>query len=193
MTLSAFRATTQQGLARTNQFYVAMNLPTLLLGQVTRDGSGLPANSREILSVQVESVTIPSFEIGEIPVQFGGERVVFAGDRVYNDLVMNFRVDVNYRAYEALMAWQDMMVSLSSGCRITDNDNISSDIVVNAVYRKGCPRQVGFTWKFNDCKLKSIGEINLDHKSENEYVVVQATFNVLNYDYASSDALVPIL
>ena len=188
-TLNVFKSTTTKGLARTNQFFVALDMPALLLRQVTRDGSALPLNIREICSVQAESVTIPAMEVGEIPVLFSGQRVVFSGDRVYNDLVISFRSDTYYRAYEALMAWQDLMVSLDTGCRITDNDQISSDIVVTATYREGCPRQNGFQWKFNNCKLKQIGEINFDHKSENEYVTVQATFNVESYSYASNDGL----
>lgn len=192
-TLSALRNSMQKGPARSNQFIVAVDLPRILLGQVGRDGTVLPSNVREVLSIQAEVAQIPAMEIGEILVPYAGQRIPFAGDRVYNDLVMTFRVDTQYRSYEALLAWQDMLVSLDTGCRILDNDDTSSDITVSAIYHNGCPTERPFTWKFNGCKPKSIGGLTFDHKSENEIVTCEVTFSVLNYDYSGFDAQIPLL
>lgn len=156
-TIDTFRQKLLRGGHRTNRFKATVTFPQRTLS----DNASTAQNSFEFLAF---ATTVPTQDLGDIPVKFRGRTVYFAGDpaepeewtcSVYNTLSFDVR--------NACINWRNNYIAPDS---VTGEDLIDTSTVVIELLDKADEPVQKIT--LNNAWVKSIGQIQTSWETENQ-------------------------
>jgi hypothetical protein len=163
-----------------NQFRVIINPPAIL-------GISLPEVDR--VSILAKSVTTPESTIGTITVNQNGKPLQLSGDRTFDDISVDFRLDANMRAYDFLNTWSDFIVGQANyNAARSHSDYVGSMIIEKLrLFDNRTPDAEPEVTKrcfVNEVFIKTLSGLPLDQDSMNEGIVVSASFAYTNYSWS---------
>lgn len=160
-----------------NQHRIIINPPSIL---------GISLSEVDRVSILAKSVTTPESNIGTITVYAAGKPLQLAGDRSYDDISVDFRLDINMKAYEFLNSWADFIVGQSDFNASRSHVDYTGSMIIEKLrlYDNRSPNQepeVTSRCFVNEVFIKTLSGLNLDQDSQNEGIVSTATFAYTNY------------
>lgn len=155
--ISQFLANMSGGGARPNQFRVELNFPAVL-GTIAR-------NARNESQFLCHATSLPSSDIGDIPLGFRGRPVHFAGERSFNPWSVSIYNDTNFTIRNAFEQWSNYIVRYASTDGRTNptgngSNGYMTDLTVTQLDRNDQPLK---KYYFYNAYPQSIGSINLSY------------------------------
>lgn len=170
--ISEFKANMIGGGARANQFRVALQFPSYV-------GAGLAAMAKAPFLCKAAS--LPASTIDNIPVQYMGRNVNFAGERTFAPWTVTVLNDVDFIIRRALESWSNGIQQYDSTLGITAPLAYQQQLSVIQLDRSGIPLR---EYSFHDAYPTDISDIPLSFESANQIEEFTVTFN---YNYFSID------
>lgn len=169
-----------------NDFKGAMNRGGVRqnLFEVTFDPSGNRSQGDDLVPFMCQATSIPSSDIGAIPVPYFGRTIFLAGDRTFSPWSVNIINDSNFVIRSQLEAWHNRLNEREQNTR--DNSyNRASRYKINATVTQFDPqRKVLRKYKFIGAFPITIGDIALSWADNNAIETFPVTFQ---YDYWQID------
>lgn len=172
-TISAFKAQMQGGGARPNQFRVDLSFPTFIGG--SSSAAGLAAQ------FLCKAASLPASTLEDSAVMFRGRPVHFAGERTFQPWVVTIYNDTDFLIRNAIEAWSNGIVSLTSTNGILRSADYQVDLSVNQLDRND---NVIKTYRLFDAWPVEIGAIQLDFEQNNQIETFDVTFM---YNFYTTD------
>lgn len=167
--INDFKAQMLTGGARANQFRVTLTFPSF----VTHSAG----TTAQFLS---KAAALPATSLDDIPVQYRGRPVHFAGERVFQPWHITVYTDNNFLVRNAIEEWAHGIQEVNSTNGRSQPRDYQVDMYVHQLDRSGTPVK---EYKFIDAYPSQVGEIQLDYEQTNAI----ETFDVLfQYNYWES-------
>lgn len=172
--ISAFKATMVGGGARSNQFRVAIQFPTWVSG-------GLSSGAALTAPYLCKAAELPASSIQNVPVQYRGRQVNFAGERTFNPWTIQIINDTPMLLRRALEDWSNGIQNYDNTFGIAFPMMYQETLSVEQLDRTGV---VIRKYTFHDAYPTFIGDIPLSFDSPNVIEEYQVTFD---YNYFTID------
>ena len=170
--ISDFKAQLIGGGARPNQFNVELIFPSYVTGG---PAAGLQAQ------FLCKAAQLPASTVENMPIQYRGRAVNFAGERVFTPWTVSVYNDTTFNIRNAMERWSDGVQNHSQTNGRTNPRDYQVDLRVHQLDRNGA---IVKTYKFHDAYPTAIGPIGLDFDTVNQ----METFDVeFTYNYWTSD------
>ena len=168
-TLDEFKAQLIGGGARPNQFRVTITPPSgIVIGLDVRRTSFL-----------IKATSLPTQNIGEIPVPFRGRTLYMAGDRaeaeVWETTVIN---DTDFMVRNALERWMNGINDLENNTGVINSADYQTDATVEQLDRDDTVLK---TYIFRGLWPQTLGAIELSHDSANTLEEFECTWRYQHF------------
>lgn len=167
-TISAFKSQMQGGGARPNQFRVELTFPAFI--------GGLTAAAGNAATFLCHAAELPASTMSAISIPFRGRPVHFAGEREFQPWNVSVYNDTNFLIRNALEAWSNAVLSLTSTNGILRPADYQVDMSVLQLDRN---ERVIKEYRFFDAFPNNIGGIALGFNANDQIETfdVQFTYN----------------
>ena len=168
-TLDEFKAQLIGGGARPNQFRVTLTPPSgIAIGLDVRRTSFL-----------IKSASLPTQNIGEIPVPFRGRTLYMAGDRAefdaWSTTVIN---DTDFMVRNAIERWMNGINDTALNTGVTDTADYQTDATVEQLDRDDTVLK---TYIFRGIWPQMLGAIDLSHETANALEEFEVTWRYQHF------------
>lgn len=163
--INAFKASMVGGGARANQFQVSIAKPAVAIG-----------GSLDSLRFLAKSASLPAQTVADIPVNFRGREVHFAGERSFQPWSIEVYNDNNFAVRNAFESWIDTIQNAESTNGTLNPSQYQVDMEVAQLDRND---KVIKTYTFYNAWPTNVGQIQLDWDANNsiELFSVDFTYN----------------
>jgi len=177
--ISDFKAQMTGGGARPNQFRVELAFPSYVTAGVVAASQG---------QFLCKSAQLPASTIENIPVQYRGRAVNFAGERTFATWTTTIYNDTDFNIRNAMERWQNGIQNYTTTNGRVNPSDYQTDLLVHQLDRSGA---IVKTYRFVDAFPINIGLIQLDFDTTNaiETFDVEFQFNYFDSDTATSDGV----
>jgi len=177
--ISDFKAQLSGGGARPNQFRVELSFPSYVTAAVAA------ASEAQFLC---KAAQLPASTVENIPVQYRGRAVNFAGERTFATWTVTIYNDTNFNIRNAMERWQNGIQNYTTTNGRVNPSEYQADLLVHQLDRSGA---IVKTYRFVDAYPLSIGLVQLDFDTTNaiETFDVEFQFNYFDSDTATSDGV----
>jgi hypothetical protein len=159
--IADFKAQMATGGARANQFRVTLTFPSFVT-----HAAGYTA---QFLS---KATSLPSSSINDIPIQYRGRAVHFAGERTFQPWHITAYTDNNFLIRNAMEEWAHGIQEVNTTNGRVNTRDYQVDLYVHQLDRSG---SIVKEYKFIDAYPSEVGPIQLDYEQTNAI----ETFDVL--------------
>lgn len=166
--ISEFKANMVGGGARANQFRVSLLFPSFV-------SQGTAATLKA--PFLCKAAELPASNITNIPVQYMGRNVNFAGEKTFNPWTIQVITDVDFTIRKAMEEWSNGIQSYDTTYGITAPLMYQTELTVQQLDRSGFMIR---TYTFHDAYPTFVGDIPLSFDSPNIIEEFQVTFD---YNY----------
>lgn len=170
--ISDFKAQMIGGGARANQFRVELSFP----GYVT---AGVVAGQQA--QFLCKAAQLPASTIENMPIQYRGRAVNFAGERTYAPWTITVYNDTNFNIRNAMEQWQAGIQNYTTTQGRVNPQDYQVDLTVHQLDRNGA---IVKTYNFIDSYPLSVGVIALDYDTANAIETFDVEFQ---YNYFTSN------
>jgi hypothetical protein len=177
--IAAFKAALQTGGARANQFEMIITAPP-----------GIDTTFTQQDYLLCKGASLPASSIADVPVQYRGKTVHFAGERTYAPWTVTFFNTIEkegqgttLKLREFFEQWQSLIQSYSDITGEVLHENYMASADVRQLDRND---KVAYEYKFINMYPTEVGEIALAYETENAIEEFTVTFT---YDYFVSTAI----
>lgn len=163
--INAFKASMVGGGARANQFQVSIAKPAVAIG-----------GSLDSLRFLAKSASLPAQTVADIPVNFRGREVHFAGERSFQPWSIEVYNDNDFAVRNAFESWIDTIQNAESTNGTLNPSQYQVDMEVAQLDRND---KVIKTYTFYNAWPTNVGQIQLDWDANNsiELFSVDFTYN----------------
>jgi hypothetical protein len=174
--IADFKAQLVGGGARPNQFRAELAFPSFVT-------AGIIAGTRA--QFLCKSAQLPAATIEDIPVQYRGRAVHFAGERTFAPWTVSIINDTTFNIRNAFEQWSNGIQNLTTTNGRTNPRDYQVDLNVHQLDRNGA---IIKTYKFVDAYPTNIGAIALSFDTTNaiEEFEVEFTYNFWSSNTATS-------
>jgi len=169
--ISDFKAQLIGGGARANQFRVDLAFPTYVTA------SQVAGIKSQFLC---KAAQLPAATIEDVPIQYRGRAVHFAGERTFAPWSVTIYNDTDFSIRNAMEQWSDGVQNLAASTGRTNPRDYQVDLLVHQLDRNGATVK---TYRFVDAYPTEIGAIALDFDTANAIETFDVTFT---YNYWTS-------
>lgn len=166
--ISDFKSQLIGGGARANQFRVELAFPSYV-------------SAGPIIGVKAQflckAAQLPAATIEDMPIQYRGRAVHFAGERTFQPWTITVYNDVDFGIRNAMEQWSNGIQNLNATTGRTNPRDYQVDLLVHQLDRNGATVK---TYKFVDAYPAEIGAIALDFDTTNAIETFDVTF-IYNY------------
>ena len=167
-----FKSQLIDGGARANQFRAYLHFPTYVpLG----DFEGYRAQ------FLCKATSLPASTIADVPVNYRGREVHFAGERTFQPWTVTIYNDATFGLRNAFETWQSGIQRYAATEGITKPSEYQSELEVYQLDRNGATLKI---YKFTDAYPINISAIDLSYDTINQMEEFQVEFQ---YNYFTSD------
>jgi hypothetical protein len=170
--ISDFKAQLIGGGARPNQFSVELTFPSYVVG-----GPAVGLQSQFLC----KAAQLPASNIENMPIQYRGRAVNFAGERVFQPWTVAIYNDTSFNIRNAMEKWSDGVQNHSQTNGRTNPRDYQVDLRVHQLDRNGA---IVKSYKFHDAYPTTIGAITVDYDTVNTMEIFDVEFT---YNYWTSD------
>jgi hypothetical protein len=174
--ISDFKAQLIGGGARANQFRVDLAFPTYVTA------SQVAGIKSQFLC---KAAQLPAATIEDVPIQYRGRAVHFAGERTFAPWTVTIYNDTDFSIRNAMEQWSNGVQNLAASTGRTNPRDYQVDLQVNQLDRNGATVK---TYTFIDAYPTEIGAIALDFDTANAIETFDVTFV---YNYWTSNTSTP--
>jgi hypothetical protein len=154
------------------------------LFEVNFDPSGGSRQGDDIVPFMCQATSIPSSDIGAIPVPYFGRTIFLAGDRTFSPWSVNIINDARFAIRSQLENWHNRLNNRSQNTRATRYRSAEAYKIDATVTQFNAQRQVLKKYKFIGAFPTTIGDIQLSWADNNAIETFPVTFQ---YDYWEID------
>jgi hypothetical protein len=174
-----FKAQLIGGGARPNQFRVELSVPSYVTAGV------IAAQRGQFLC---KSAQLPAATIEDIPVQYRGRAIHFAGERTFAPWTTTIINDTTFNIRNAMEIWSNGIQNLTTSNGRTNPRDYQTDLIVHQLDRNGATIK---SYKFVDAYPTNIGAIGLSFDTTNaiEEFEVEFTYNFWTSNTATSSGV----
>jgi hypothetical protein len=167
------------GGARPNQFRVELIFPSYVV-------AGILASAQA--QFLCKAAQLPASTIENIPVQYRGRAVNFAGERTFAPWTVTVYNDTNFNVRNAMERWSNGIQNYQTTNGRVNPRDYQTDLVVRQLDRSGA---IIKSYRFVDAYPISIGVVQLDYDTANavETFDVEFQYNYFDSDTASRDGV----
>lgn len=164
--IDAFKTRMKGGGARANQFQISISKPNV----------NVPGGSLDDLRFLAKSAQLPASTVADIPVNFRGREVHFAGERSFQPWSIEVYNDTNFAVRNAFESWIDTIQNAESTNGVLDPSQYQVDMEVSQLDRND---RIIKTYTFYNAWPTNVGQIQLDWDANNaiETFSVDFTYN----------------
>lgn len=166
--ISDFKAQLIGGGARANQFRVELAFPSYVAA------GPVVGQKAQFLC---KAAQLPAATIEDMPIQYRGRAVHFAGERTFAPWTVSIYNDTDFAIRNAMEAWSNGIQNLAASTGRTNPRDYQVDLTVHQLDRNGATVK---SYKFIDAYPTEIGAIGLDFDTANAIETFDVTF-VYNY------------
>jgi hypothetical protein len=170
--ISDFKAQLIGGGARANQFRVELAFPTYV-------------SAGPVVGLQTQflckAAQLPAAIVEDVPIQYRGRAVHFAGERTFTPWTITVYNDTNFSIRNAMEQWSNGVQNLAASTGRTNPRDYQVDLLVHQLDRNGATVK---TYKFVDAYPTEISAIALDFDTANTIETFDVTFT---YNYWTSN------
>lgn len=170
--ISDFKSQMIGGGARANQFRVELAFPTFVSA-----GPIVGVKSQFLC----KAAQLPAATIEDMPIQYRGRAVHFAGERTFAPWTITAYNDTDFAIRNAMEQWSNGIQNLNATTGRTNPRDYQVDLLVHQLDRNGATVK---TYKFIDAYPTEIGAIALDFDTTNAIETFDITFT---YNYWTSN------
>lgn len=170
--ISDFKAQMIGGGARANQFRAELSFP----GYVT---AGVVAGQQA--QFLCKSAQLPASTIENMPIQYRGRAINFAGERTYAPWTITVYNDTNFNIRNAMEQWQAGIQNYTTTQGRVNPQDYQVDLTVHQLDRNGA---IVKSYTFVDSYPLSVGVIALDYDTTNAIETFDVEFQ---YNYFTSN------
>lgn len=177
--ISDFKAQLTGGGARPNQFRVELAFPSYVTAGVVAASQG---------QFLCKSAQLPASTVENIPIQYRGRAVNFAGERTFATWTVTIYNDTDFNIRNAMERWQNGIQNYTTTNGRVNPSDYQTDLLVHQLDRSGA---IVKSYRFVDAYPLSIGLVQLDFDTTNaiETFDVEFQFNYFDSDTATSDGV----
>lgn len=177
--IADFKAQLIGGGARPNQFRVELAFPSYVT-------AGVVAGQRA--QFLCKSAQLPAATIEDIPVQYRGRAIHFAGERTFAPWSVTIINDTTFNIRNAFEIWSNGIQNLTTSNGRTNPRDYQVDLNVHQLDRNGA---IIKTYKFVDAYPTNIGAIGLSFDTTNaiEEFEVEFTYNFWTSNTATASGV----
>jgi len=145
------------GGARPSKFDVQLTLPPELSGIDTN----FAGTNTSKFTFSCKAASIPSFQVGVVPIPYFGRKIKSAGDRTWDDWRITVMLDEDYVTRAAFEAWNNGINNIESNVMTTslDGEAYKADWTVTHYSKDGNPIAV---YTVHNGWPRALGPITLD-------------------------------
>ena len=166
--ISDFKSQLIGGGARANQFRVELAFPSYVAA-----GPVVGIKSQFLC----KAAQLPAATIEDMPIQYRGRAVHFAGERTFAPWTISVYNDTDFSIRNAMEQWSNGIQNLNATTGRTNPRDYQVDLLVHQLDRNGATVK---TYKFVDAYPTDVGAIALDFDTTNAIETFDVTF-VYNY------------
>jgi hypothetical protein len=170
--ISDFKAQLIGGGARPNQFRVELSFPTYVTGGPIAGLQG---------QFLCKSAALPQSTVENMPIQYRGRAVNFAGERTFAPWTVAIYNDTTFNIRNAMEKWSDGVQNHSQTNGRTNPRDYQVDLSVYQLDRNGA---IVKAYKFHDAYPTNIGAIAVDYDTVNQMEIFDVEFT---YNYWTSN------
>ena len=170
--ISDFKSQLIGGGARANQFRVELAFPSYVAA-----GPVVGVKSQFLC----KAAQLPAATIDDMPIQYRGRAVHFAGERTFAPWTITVYNDTDFAIRNAMEQWSNGIQNLNATTGRTNPRDYQVDLLVHQLDRNGATVK---TYKFIDAYPTEISAIGLDFDTVNAIETFDVTFI---YNYWTSD------
>ena len=170
--IADFKAQLLGGGARANQFRVELTFPTYVTA-----GAAVGLQAQFLC----KAATLPASVIENIPVQYRGRAVNFAGEKTFQPWTVAVYNDTTFNIRNAMERWSNGVQNNAATTGITNPLRYQADLMVHQLDRSGA---IVKTYKFIDAYPTLVGPIGVDYETVNQIEIFDVEFH---YNYWTSD------
>lgn len=177
--ISDFKAQLTGGGARPNQFRVELAFPSYVTAGVVAASQG---------QFLCKAAQLPASTVENIPIQYRGRAVNFAGERTFATWTVTIYNDTDFNIRNAMERWQNGIQNYTTTNGRVNPSEYQTDLLVHQLDRSGA---IVKSYRFVDAYPLSIGLVQLDFDTTNaiETFDVEFQFNYFDSDTATSDGV----
>lgn len=177
--ISDFKAQLTGGGARPNQFRVELAFPSYVTAGVVAASQG---------QFLCKSAQLPASTVENIPIQYRGRAVNFAGERTFATWTVTIYNDTDFNIRNAMERWQNGIQNYTTTNGRVNPSDYQADLLVHQLDRSGA---IVKSYRFVDSYPLNIGLVQLDFDTTNaiETFDVEFQFNYFDSDTATSDGV----
>jgi hypothetical protein len=167
------------GGARPNQFRVQLAFPSYVTAGIVAAQQG---------QFLCKAAQLPASTVENIPVQYRGRAVNFAGERTFATWTTTIYNDTDFNIRNAMERWQNGIQNYTTTEGSVNPSDYQTDLLVHQLDRSGA---IVKTYRFVDAYPINIGLIQLDFDTTNaiETFDVEFQFNYFDSDTATSGGI----
>jgi hypothetical protein len=166
--ISDFKSQMLGGGARPNQFQVFLTFPAFVgIGNIV-------GNQARFLC---KAAALPESNIENIPVQYRGRAVNFAGEKTFQPWSVSIYNDTSFSIRNAMEVWSNGIQNNGDTLGLTNPRDYQVDLIVEQLDRNGA---VVKAYTFHDAYPTSVGTIGLDYETNNQIETFETVFT---YNY----------
>lgn len=158
ISLNDFKSKVKDG-ARPNRFLITIDSP-------------FGGTNSEELSYLIKASSIPSFNIGEIELNWQGQKAKISGDPTFDDWSVTFINDYGFKAKSTIEKWLFSIANTTTNDR-TEQSEYKADILIEQLGRKG---EVLASYKMIGAYPKTMDAIDLSMESNDTLEEFGVTF-----------------
>ena len=170
--ISDFKSQLIGGGARSNQFRAYLHFPTYV------SAGALEGARAQFLC---KAASLPGSTITDVPVQYRGREVHFAGERTFQPWTVTIYNDVTFGLRNAFESWQSGIQRYAATEGKTNPSDYQVELEIHQLDRNGSTLKV---YKFSDAYPTSIAPIQLDFETPNQIETFDVEFQ---YNYFTSN------
>lgn len=170
--ISDFKSQLIGGGARANQFRVELAFPSYVSA-----GPIVGIKSQFLC----KAAQLPASTLDNVPVQYRGRAVNFAGERTFAPWTISIYNDTDFAIRNAMEQWSNGIQNLTASTGRTNPRDYQVDLLVHQLDRNGATVK---TYKFVDAYPTEVGSIALDFDTTNAIEIFDVSFT---YNYWTSN------
>ena len=170
--ISDFKSQLIGGGARSNQFRAYLHFPTYV------SAGALEGARAQFLC---KAASLPGSAITDVPVQYRGREVHFAGERTFQPWTVTIYNDVTFGLRNAFESWQSGIQRYAATEGKTNPSDYQVELEIHQLDRNGSTLKV---YKFSDAYPIIIAPIQLDFETPNQIETFDVEFQ---YNYFTSN------
>ena len=170
--ISDFKSQLIGGGARSNQFRAYLHFPTYV------SVGALEGARAQFLC---KAASLPGSTIADVPVQYRGREVHFAGERTFQPWTVTIYNDVTFGLRNAFESWQSGIQRYAATEGKTNPSDYQVELEIHQLDRNGSILKV---YKFSDAYPINIAPIQLDFETPNQIETFDVEFQ---YNYFTSN------